>query len=183
MLFRSVGFELYCRILQDAIDEIKGVQPPPKSSDIHIEIPLEAFIPTDYIPDGSSRVSLYQDLSSITDIELIPEFEEGIVDRYGPFPKPVVSLINIIKIKILAGSLGIQKIILSKNAKMTIYFEGNDDYLKKIMTLFIQNSKYQIQIDYSPPVSLNTNLISRNTQTQCLEIVDILNSINKKIIL
>jgi transcription-repair coupling factor (superfamily II helicase) len=173
----AVGFEMYCRILQEAIDEIKGNQPAPKPLDINLEIPLEAYIPNEYIPDGTTRVSVYQELSSLSSLESIGTFEQSLLDRFGPLPQPVVSLIIILKIKVLAGSLRINKIVITKKGNACFYFSGTDQQLQKYIAGFIIEKNYLFQIDNSVPVNIHFQLHASTLQLQCLETIELLKKV------
>jgi len=175
----AVGFELYCRILREAIDEINGNMPPPDAFNVHLDVPLEAYIPTEYVPDGPSRVALYQELSSISDYAAIADFETSLLDRFGSYPREVTALVAIIKIKILASAISIKKVVLSRTGLLTLYFEGQDDVLKTKIGLFIKNSKYNVTVENSGPVSISFQLASADTIDQCLEIIGLFISVGK----
>ena len=61
----AVGFELYCRLLQEAIREVKGDAPPEKPPEVKLEIPIEAYLPAEYVADNASRIEIYQELSAV----------------------------------------------------------------------------------------------------------------------
>jgi transcription-repair coupling factor (superfamily II helicase) len=176
----AIGFELYCRILREAIDEIKGTAALPQIQDTKIEIPLEAYIPTDYVQDGPARILLYQDLSSLTGIEMVSEFEQSLIDRFGPLPQTVNSLLLIIKIKILASALGISKVKISNSAQLSVIFCGNDNDIKNLISLFIVRSPYKFHIRSSTPISIDTTLVSSSTITQAVEVLELLIEISQK---
>lgn len=105
----AVGFELYCRLLDEAIREKKGEITPELPEPI-IEIPVDAYIPSSYIPDNKQKVEIYKKIANINDFENIDYISEELVDRYGDSPQPVINLLNIAKIKILAKTVGFASI-------------------------------------------------------------------------
>jgi transcription-repair coupling factor (superfamily II helicase) len=105
----AVGFELYCRLLDEAIREKKGEVAPVLPEPI-IEIPVDAYIPSSYIPDNKQKVEIYKKIANINDFENVDYISEELVDRYGDPPQPVINLLNIAKIKILAKNTGFASI-------------------------------------------------------------------------
>lgn len=174
----AIGFELYCRILQDAINELKDPGYTPKNIDVKIEIPLQAYIPKEFVNDGPNRVALYQELSSLTEYTLVGEFEKTVLDRFGPFPEPVVNLLNLVKIKTLLISLSISHLLLSSNKKVILTFHGNDnDAIRKTIALFISLKEYSCEVDSDKAVKLSIPLFSNTITEQTTEILRLLNSI------
>lgn len=175
----AVGFELYCRLLQDAVKEIKGEKVEPVKQDVKIEIPLEAYIPNEYINDGATRIALYQELSSVSTIESLEEIETNMSDRFGPLPKTVNSLMKLMRIKVLSNNLGCSKVVISKDDKLNFYFEGNQDQLKNNLQTIFENSDRQFEVIYETPILLKTTVISKTIDDQASETIDILKSFSK----
>ncbi|MDD3654111.1 MAG: transcription-repair coupling factor [Desulfotomaculaceae bacterium] len=107
----AVGFDLYCRLLEEAVREARGEEVS-QFTDTTIELPIEAYIPDEYIPDTNQKVELYKRIASLTTSSALPDLEEELVDRFGDLPKAVQSLLAIAKVKLMAGSLRIKKISL-----------------------------------------------------------------------
>ena len=170
----AIGFELYCRILKEAIDEIKGTAPVPRPGDTHIEIPLQAYIPTEYIADGPTRVSIYQELSSITELNSLHEMQKTVSDRFGPFPQQVASLFIILKIKVLSSIIAITKITVTGNAHCNFFITGTDERIKGIINYFMKDGRYSFSISLTSPLTLTTCLKSANSIEQSLEIASLL---------
>ncbi|MCX7725812.1 MAG: transcription-repair coupling factor [Chitinispirillaceae bacterium] len=175
----AVGFEMYCRILKEAMDEIKGVPLEPKKPETKIEIPIDAYLPNEYVPDGATRVSIYQELSSVTDYEAISEIENSLLDRFGPFPQPVVSLFLSLRIKVLASDIGIVKLTLSKKGILSMVIEGEEVKVRKIIELFLKNTRYNFKIENSIPLIIETSLYSAEILSQCNEIIEMLLEVRK----
>lgn len=80
----SVGFGLYCKLLEDSLNEVKGIKAKPKT---YIDIPLELLsIPTNYIPNIRERLSIYKKLLRIEKKETIYELLKELEDRFGRCP-------------------------------------------------------------------------------------------------
>jgi len=131
----EIGFEMYHRILDEAIQELKenefkGVFEAQEEisfvKDCQIETDLELLIPDDYITNIRERLALYKELDSIETEELLLEFQDKLIDRFGPLPKEASGLMNAVRMRWLAKKVGFEKIIL-RNRNLTGYFISNQD--------------------------------------------------------
>jgi transcription-repair coupling factor (superfamily II helicase) len=174
----AVGFELYCRLLEDALKEIKGEKVVRNLNDVKIEIPIEAFIPSEYINDGATRIATYQELSSIRTIESIGEIEKDISDRFGPLPKTVNSLLLLMRIKIYASLIECIRVSISKEDKLVLYFDNEKDSFKDSLKQIFNNSKREFEIAYEIPINIKTSLVTKKSEDQVMEVLGILSEIS-----
>ncbi len=96
----AVGFELFCQMLSEAVQEIKGVLP--EKIQVRIKLPISAYIPHDYIEDEILRTEAYQRLSSVVSLKEVDEAAKELQDRYGSLPPPVRNLIDVLRLRVLA---------------------------------------------------------------------------------
>ncbi len=134
----DLGFDMYHKILDDAIQELKETQfrelfendLKEKASvlvtDCNIETDLEILIPETYVSNISERLSLYTQLDNIEDETSLQKFQQGIVDRFGPLPKEVEELIKTVRLRWIALKLGFERISL-KNETLRCYFVSGDN--------------------------------------------------------
>jgi len=106
----EVGFDLYCRMLEKAVAELKGEAPQPEERRATIELNADILIPEDYISETDQRLGLYRKVSSARSEGEIDSIIEEIRDRYGALPEPVLNLIDYGRLSVKAESLGISKI-------------------------------------------------------------------------
>ena len=97
----SVGFDLYCRLLAQAVDELRGKRTLPEY-DLVIDLPLGAHLPDDYIGDPDLKVRLYRRLADLTTEPAVDEVEREFVDRFGPLPPPVADMFYVLRVKAMA---------------------------------------------------------------------------------
>lgn len=102
----SVGYEMYCRILEEAVKEQKGIEIT-KNTETSIDLPVSAFIPEKYISNHSRRIGAYKRIAAIDSKEALYDVYDEIEDRYGTLPKTVANLMEIALIKSYASRLGI----------------------------------------------------------------------------
>ena len=105
----AVGFELYSRMLTEAVERLRAVQrgvtPPVPSTarpPLTLDLPLSAFLPEPYVPDLNVRLNLYQRLAGVTDPEEADALEEELADRFGPVPEAARNLLYVVRVRILA---------------------------------------------------------------------------------
>jgi transcription-repair coupling factor (superfamily II helicase) len=155
----AVGFALYCRLLEEAVRAIKGELPVEKKPEIKLEIPLDAYIPNDYISDGAARIEIYQELSSVFAIDTLAAIEKTMVDRFGPLPESVISLLLLVRIKCAAAAAGVSRVTTSDSQELSLCFEGDAVSVNKNVMSFMQASDRQFHVVTDPPqVVLKTRL-------------------------
>lgn len=106
----GVGFDLYVRLVTDAIDHLK--EPDKKEPvSVTIDLPVEASIPVDYISSDKLRLEVYRKLASARNEADLEELREELADRYGDPPQVFASLFDIARIRERARALGITEIV------------------------------------------------------------------------
>lgn len=147
----DIGFETYQKILNETIEELKENEfkelykdtlekPKDYVKDIQIDTDFEILFPDDYINVISERLNLYTKLSELKTEEELQKFELELIDRFGEFPFQVADLINSVRIKWIAKSLGLERLILKKH-KMIGYFVSNQQssfYQTPVFTKVLQ---------------------------------------------
>jgi len=128
----DIGFETYQKILNEAIEELKesdfktlynqkGTPQKDFVREVQIDTDFEILFPDDYINVITERLNLYRELNTLKIEENILEFEQRLIDRFGEFPVQVVDLLDSVRLKWLAKSLGLERVIL-KNKRLLGYF-------------------------------------------------------------
>jgi transcription-repair coupling factor (superfamily II helicase) len=109
---KEVGFELYQQMLEEAVVSLKaGITAPVEdrwSPQITIGTPV--LIPEDYVADLSVRLALYRRLADLEDEREMEAFAAELVDRFGPLPKEVEHLLQVVAIKALCRRANVEKI-------------------------------------------------------------------------
>jgi len=131
----EIGFEMYQKILDEAIFELKQSDFPELAAEekdaawvkeCSLETDLELLIPPDYVNNTTERLNLYKELDSIPDETQLMQFQEKLIDRFGPVPPPTSGLFNALRMRWLAREAGFEKIVL-RNQVMTGYFVPNQE--------------------------------------------------------
>jgi transcription-repair coupling factor (superfamily II helicase) len=171
----AVGFELYCRLLEETVKELRGEkQPLVKDKEVTLDVPLDAYIPTDYVEDGTARISVYQELSGAGSIADVDEVERELADRFGPMPKSVIALLLLMRIKVLARALGCVKVTIAQDGGLALSFEGEDAAVRERIGKIVSASKRQFEIISGPPVMLRTQLHAAAVEDRAIETRELL---------
>jgi transcription-repair coupling factor (superfamily II helicase) len=97
----TVGYELYCQLLENAVRQMKKL-PVRSAMDVNIELPIEAYLPSNYIEGQKLRIEAYRRLSRVRELANLEEFSAELVDRFGPLPEVAQWLIRWQELRILA---------------------------------------------------------------------------------
>jgi transcription-repair coupling factor (superfamily II helicase) len=133
----EIGFEMYQKILDEAIRELKRTQfkelykeeiaqQDDYVSDCSIDTDLEILIPDSYVESITERLSLYTRLDNCENENELKEFYTEMQDRFGPIPAPVEDLFTTVRCRKLAVDVGFEKMLL-KNETLRCYFVNNPD--------------------------------------------------------
>lgn len=134
----AIGYELYTELLEKEIMKLKGEQDI-RRIDTEIQIPVEAFIPGDYISDSGIRIVFYKRISALKSEDDIFDMERELSDRYGPLPDETINLLKVIGIRIRAAGLGIDSVQLSGNLFVYRFSEITPLSVQKLIELIRKN--------------------------------------------
>ncbi|WP_271423662.1 transcription-repair coupling factor [Aequorivita sinensis] len=130
----EIGFDTYQKILSEAIEELKEKEfkdlyedsSAPLSNkkfvkEITIDSDFELLFPDDYVNNITERLNLYTKLNELKDENELQKFEKELLDRFGELPIQAEDLLNSVRLKWLAISMGLERLVI-KNNKMVGYF-------------------------------------------------------------
>jgi transcription-repair coupling factor (superfamily II helicase) len=106
----DVGFDLYLRLVGEALSEYKN-EPAKEVNDVRVELPIDASIPTDYVPQERLRLEAYKRLADASTNEAVDEVGAELVDRYGAMPTELEALIGVARFRVAAKAAGVQEVI------------------------------------------------------------------------
>ena len=168
----SVGFSLYSEMLEAAVKALKEGHEPSLAeitlNECEIDLHLPCLLPTDYIADVNTRLSLYKRISSCKTPDQFEDLKVELIDRFGFLPDATKNLFEISSLKVLATELGIKRIngdakgaIIELNQNHKI----SNDYLIRLMTT-CKHNEYRI----TGPSSLRYNVPESESRSR-LEIL------------
>jgi len=120
----DVGYELYCRLLEQAVETMKGEKKPvPAEQEISpkVDLNVNAYLPTSYIPNQQQKIELYRRIAALEDEEELRDMKEELKDRFGRLQPPVENLLLVMRLRQLAKEKWVEA-IEQKNNQATIKF-------------------------------------------------------------
>ncbi|MDP2686958.1 MAG: transcription-repair coupling factor [Aequorivita sp.] len=133
----EIGFETYQKILSEAIEELKEkefkslyeeTEGPKKSfvKEMTIDTDFELLFPDDYVNNITERLNLYTKLNELKNEAELQKFEKELLDRFGELPKRAEDLLNSVRVKWIAISMGLERVIM-KQKKLVGYFVADQN--------------------------------------------------------
>jgi transcription-repair coupling factor (superfamily II helicase) len=133
----EIGFEMYQKILNEAMDELKEEEFKDLYEDRNtetmghffvkdcvLETDFELRIPEDYVNNVAERLSIYQELDGLSTTEELEQHKEQLIDRFGPLPRVVKELFRSFELRWLAQEIGFERMVI-KSGTMIGYFVSN----------------------------------------------------------
>ena len=102
----GVGFDLYCKLLGQAVQELQGIE---VEEDIlpPVDLPITAHIPPDYIPGEAERIYFYKRMSNVRSVKDVENLQAELEDRFGDPPKPVWNALDVLRLRLRCKTSGI----------------------------------------------------------------------------
>jgi transcription-repair coupling factor (superfamily II helicase) len=105
----AVGYDLYVKLLAEAVRELGGESPAPTLEPV-ISVATEGYLPEDYVPEVNQRLALYKRLAGAVAAPEVDELAAELTDRFGPLPEPAARLLDIVRIRVAARAVGVEKV-------------------------------------------------------------------------
>ncbi|MCK5471590.1 transcription-repair coupling factor [Candidatus Gracilibacteria bacterium] len=153
-----VGVSHFVRMLNQAVEDLKagkkvetgeetkeGVK-----TDVNLEVPLSAFIPTNYISDTKEKIRTYQKLSSVDSVKELNDQRHELIEEFGHLPIEVTNLLKIIRLKLACQKAGVVAVKVGRigpRKREAILSLGEKVKPGNIMSTLVENSKWQISGD------------------------------------
>lgn len=98
----AIGYEMYCQLLEDAVRHVQNL-PPALSADVDIDLPVEAYLAEEYVPDLRHKIDLYRRIAKLDNAADIGEIRDELQDRFGPLPKPAERMLDLAELRLDAA--------------------------------------------------------------------------------
>lgn len=131
----SVGFEMYCRLLDEAVQQLKTGKVLETPVEPVMEFNVDAYISGDYISDAMHKIEIYQRIAACRNEKHISELLDELIDRFGEPPACVLNLLEIVRIKNFSRAVGIRSVIQQPNYVEISFIEKPNINPEKVMAL------------------------------------------------
>lgn len=171
----AVGYDMYLKLLEEAIAENRGEPVKKEDSDCVIDITVNAYIPNDYIEDTNSRLEAYRKIAAIKTPCDREDVLDELIDRYGDPPKSAVGLTDVALMRSQASRLGIKE-ISQKGSSVTFYIRSlfsvdgimrlTQAYRDRILVNGSENGYFSIRLAKSQPPAELVKAVLRTMDEQ-----------------
>jgi len=149
----SVGFDLYIRLLEDAIRERTAEGIEDEIPETYLELDYSGFIPDSYITDESEKMEVYKKIAAVDDEHDLGRLHAELHDRFGPLPDEVHSLVSMAEIRIICRKLKVTNLKERKGSVQIIFGKLSLISVDKVMNL-MKNSGGRVKLNPARPDGL-----------------------------
>ncbi|MDO5628728.1 MAG: helicase-related protein, partial [Mobilicoccus sp.] len=132
----GVGFDLYVRLVGEAVADFRDGGGTERPTEIKIELPVDAHLPHDYVPGERLRLEAYKKLAAVEDADALAAIEAELRDRYGDFPEPVSNLIEVARLRTVARRAGVGDIGVQGNNVRFAPLELRESQMLRLQRLY-----------------------------------------------
>ena len=167
----AVGYDLYCKMLNDAIREQKG-EAVEESFETTVELPMDAYIPASYVKNEFTKLELYKRIAGIDSQEALEDMQDELIDRFGELPSAVENLLEIAMVKSRAHDAYIAEVSRKGQELHFIMYPKAKVNTEKIDTFMKQyNGRMRMDLTKAPAFILRTQPMNRKETLNCVESV------------
>ena len=144
----SVGYDLYCKMLNEAVKSMKGEVGEEENFETSIDMDIDAYIPSTYITNEYQKLDMYKRIAQIHTEEEFLDLQEELMDRFGELPSSVNNLLNIALIKARCHAVYITNFVQKGNSiKMVLYQKAkiNADGIPALLEKYKPNLKMTME--------------------------------------
>ncbi|MES0490814.1 MAG: transcription-repair coupling factor [Leptospirales bacterium] len=167
----TIGFELYIRMLQDKLGELRDEE---KADDFQciVSIPADFYFPDDYIASIRQKMEFYKKMAAAHTIDEIDDISDQMKDRFGAPPVSVASMIESEKIRTLGKYLKIEKVVMDDNT-FSLYASPQTSVGMEKLAGLIQNDN-RFYLDPVDPKKIEFSPVSKNIDSRLKELTGML---------
>jgi transcription-repair coupling factor (superfamily II helicase) len=154
----AIGYDLYCKMLDEEIRLQSGTSAAPRI-EASVEIAIDAYIPTAYVPDEGQRMDMYRRVGEIMDSKTYYDVLDELADRYGDLPEQIITLADISYSRAMASAMGFARVCEKAGSIQFTYGSGITPDMK-ILSILLNMPSYKGQILFN--AGTNPYLVYRN---------------------
>ena len=173
----AIGYDLYCRMLEDTIKLIKGdIDKEPVETTI--ELKVDAYIPSEYIEDEIQKIEIYKKIAAIESLEEYIDVKEELEDRYSTIPQPVYNIMDIAYIKAKAKEMGVEE-IKEKGNEIVFQIESRERVKNDLFKTLLDQYKNKILLKFGEKPAFIYRLKDVKKEDLLSELKDLIDNIVK----
>ncbi len=147
----KIGYDMFIKLLNETVNELSGNKVA-KERPVRIDLPVDAFIPDEYIPTSEQRIDYYMKISQISSIEQMESIFVSLSDGYGDVPFQTVNLAKIAYIKNLASLFGVKEIKCKDEVNIVLY--KDDEIADKRLVGVLSSHNASLKFENLPIIKM-----------------------------
>ncbi|MBI5666700.1 MAG: transcription-repair coupling factor [Chloroflexi bacterium] len=163
----AIGLHLYTQLLTQAVQQLKGkapgaAAPPVSTTNITIDLPIPAYLPSDWIPEMELRLQIYRRVGGLTSLDEVAAMREELRDRFGVLPAAVEGMLFQIEVKLLAQQANATAVINLNdvvNIKLPYLAEVNRERLQRDLGEDVRVSRTAVMLPIQPGIEWRARLL------------------------
>ena len=157
----TIGYDLYCRMLEDTIKLIKG-EITKEPIETTVDIKVDAYIPESFIKDENQKIEVYKKIAAIESYDEYMEIKDELEDRYSDIPDSVYNLMDIAYIKSKARELNIEEIKETPKGIFFKFADGDKEY-ENVFKVLLEKYKNNVILKFgsNPEFEFKQNNIKK----------------------
>lgn len=167
----SIGYELYCKLIDDAIRAINGEVVNPDKEETTVELRCTAYITDRYISDEMLKLQMYKKIASISNIDEQEDIIDELMDRFGDIPEETINLIKISRIRSLSERLCITR-VYEEIGKVVLDFAPNNPLKAQMLGNLVVKYGNRVFIHGGTKPFIKFTLVSGDKLGQVAEILE-----------
>ena len=150
----AVGYELYCRLLEQAIETMKGKKvEAPREFEPRIDLNINAYLPSSYVPNQQQKIELYRRIATLENKQELQDMADELKDRYGRLQQPVENLLLVMRLRQLSREKGVESIEQQK-AQTIIKFQKERKFQSELLWQLVSRYRRNLSLHAGKGVSL-----------------------------
>ncbi len=166
----AVGYELYCSLLEQAIETMKGSSEPIiKEAAPRIDLQVNAFLPSAYVPNQQQKIELYRRIAILESKEELKDMIGELRDRYGRLQPPVENLLLVVRLKQLAREKNIE--CIEQQKEMTLLrFRPDKNFEASRLWELVNRNRRHVSLHMGKQITLRLKALPRE-EKKCLQFI------------
>ncbi|MFH1502245.1 MAG: transcription-repair coupling factor [Candidatus Eisenbacteria bacterium] len=141
----AVGFNLYSRLLRDAVSRVKG-QEVESEFEPSVEVKIDAYIPDSYVQDNDMKIDIYKRIRDTEHVDAVDELAQDLRDRFGRVPGQVEALLEVQAVRLVCRRAGVKRLGVSGGSMEAEFARGREpkpSQMKKVLA----DCEYPLEFD------------------------------------
>jgi transcription-repair coupling factor (superfamily II helicase) len=163
----AVGFDLYCRLVEETISGLKG-EAPVEKLETRVATELDAYLTDEYVGSAAEKITVYKRLADTREVAQVDALASELADRFGKLPPPATNLLMLRRIKLAAAELGISTVDVGKK-RVRCDFAVSPS--KASVQGLLARTRRRLEFVAGPPFSLTAREVGADPLAVALEIL------------